>query len=293
MTRRLPVLATGAAVALTVPVLRRMRRKFDATGELSPPTVAAMYACYAAHATATAQAARHRSGALPLFPRAGAWAGAVLIAAGMTLCAAGMDRFASVGQISGTDIGDLMTGGVYRYSRNPQYTGYIALLSGVGLARRSGGVLALAGAAALVFRWWVPVEEDHLERDFDATYRRYRNQTPAGSEYDTPNPPAGSATGVRPREAVPVADPLTAPASSGLRALPLDLREPCRFTCARRPRPAQRGLCSRRVAGAAGAVGGPRRSPDAPDARLRVALTPNCQHAQLPDELSGASTRSP
>jgi protein-S-isoprenylcysteine O-methyltransferase Ste14 len=175
--RRLPVLAAGTA-ALTVAVLRRMRREFNASGELSPPMVAAMYACYAAHATATAQAARHRSGAVPLSSRPAAGTGAVLVVGGMTLCAAGMDRFASVGQISGTDIGDLTTAGVYRYSRNPQYTGYIALLSGVGLARRSGGVLALAGAAALVFRWWVPVEEGHLEREFGDAYRRYRNQTP-------------------------------------------------------------------------------------------------------------------
>lgn len=166
------------AAALTMTVLRRMRREFDATGEMSPPTVAAMYACYAAHAAATAQAARHRSGAVPLPSRPAAGTGAMLIAGGITLCAAGMDRFASVGQISGTDIGDLTTGGVYRNSRNPQYTGYIALLSGVGLARRSGAVLALAGTAALVFRWWVPVEEDHLEREFGDTYRRYRNQTP-------------------------------------------------------------------------------------------------------------------
>lgn len=163
------------AAALTVQVLRSMRREFDATGELSPPTVAAMYA---AHVTATAQAARHRSGAVHLPFRPAAGTGAMLIVGGTGLCAAGMDRFASVGQISGTDTGDLTTGGVYRHSRNPQYTGYIALLSGVGLARRSGGVLALAAAAALVFRWWVPVEEHHLEREFGDTYRRYRNQTP-------------------------------------------------------------------------------------------------------------------
>ncbi len=147
--RRLPALALGATGAFTLPTLRRMRREFEAVGELSPPTVAAMYACYVAHATATAQAARHRTGALPLPSRLAVGAGAVLVAGGTALCVAGMRRFAGAGQISGTDVGELTTGGLYRHTRNPQYTGYIAVLAGVGLARRSGSVLALAGAAAV------------------------------------------------------------------------------------------------------------------------------------------------
>lgn len=175
---RLPSPSLGATVALAIPTLRRMRREFDAAGDLSSPTVAAMYACYATHATATAQAARQRAGALPLPSRPAVTAGAALVAGGTGLCVAGMRRFASAGQISGTDVGELTTGGLYRRSRNPQYVGYIAVLTGVGLARRSGGVLALAGGAALVFAWWVPIEERNLERAFGDAYRRYRDQTP-------------------------------------------------------------------------------------------------------------------
>ncbi len=178
MTHRVAAPALGATAALTIATLRRMRREFEAAGELTPPTVAAMYTCYTVHATATAQAARHRAGPLPIPSPLALCAGGALVAGGTAACVAGMRRFAGAGQISGTDVGELMTGGIYRCSRNPQYTGYIAILTGLGLARRSAAVIALASAAALAFCWWVPVEERHLKRAFGVAYCRYRDQAP-------------------------------------------------------------------------------------------------------------------
>ena len=178
MKRRPAALATGLAAGLTVSVLARMRREFDAAGELSAPTVAAMYTGYAVHAAATAHATRYRTGPLPLPSTPAAAAGAMTGVGGAALCAIGMNRFAGPGQVSGTHVGDLATGGVYRYTRNPQYTGYIAVLAGLGLARRSAAVLGLAGAAALIFAWWIPVEERHLEQTFGDAYHRYRTRTP-------------------------------------------------------------------------------------------------------------------
>lgn len=178
MTHRLPAAALAATAVLTVPLLRRMRRELESTGALNSPTVAVMYACYAGHAAATAQAARHRVGALPVPAQPATGAGVALMAGGASLCVAGMSRFASSSQISGTDLGQLATTGIYRYTRNPQYVGYLAFLAGLGLARRASAVLGLAGAAALVFRWWVPVEERHLERAFGDAYRRYHAASP-------------------------------------------------------------------------------------------------------------------
>ncbi len=137
-----------------------------------------MYACYTAHAAATVLAARNQIGALAIPTRPAAATGGLLAAGGAGLCIAGMGRFAGPAQLSGTDAGSLSTAGVYRYSRNPQYAGYVAFLAGAGLARRSAAVLALAGAVGLVFSWWVPVEERSLEREFGDAYRLYREQVP-------------------------------------------------------------------------------------------------------------------
>lgn len=50
-------------------------------------------------------------------------------------------------------------------------------LTGLGLARRSGAVLALAAGAGAAFAWWVPVEEIALRRAFGVPYERYLART--------------------------------------------------------------------------------------------------------------------
>lgn len=62
--------------------------------------------------------------------------GGFLVIAGIALAAPGLLSFASVQQLHGVERGGLITEGIYRYSRNPQYTGLgIALLGAVVVAR--------------------------------------------------------------------------------------------------------------------------------------------------------------
>lgn len=135
-----------------------------------------MYVGYAAHGLAVTVAARRRTVPLTGGPAVTA-AGLPSMMVGPALTVAGMSRFAGPGQVTGTAAGGLITGGVYRFSRNPQYTGYVLALTGLGLARRSGGVLALAAATAAVYAWWVPVEETALRSTFGEPYELYRRRT--------------------------------------------------------------------------------------------------------------------
>jgi protein-S-isoprenylcysteine O-methyltransferase Ste14 len=160
-----------------IPLLARMQRDLSTQGSLRPSTVVAMYLAYGVHATVTAAALRDRWLPLP-FPRGAArLTGGTLIVAGTALCAFGMRRFAGPAQVSGTQSGPLVTGGVYRYSRNPQYLGYILALTGVAVARRSAISLALAGAAAATYAVWVPIEEEQLTRTLGPAYEQYRRGT--------------------------------------------------------------------------------------------------------------------
>lgn len=160
-------------------LLRRMRGELLADGRLSPVTVAWMYACYAKHTAATAWVLRDEAAAEhPRLARTGRLFGAVLALCGGGLSVAGISRFTGAGQLSGTHVEDRIDRGVYRYSRNPQYTGIVLTLVGLALARRSPGGLALASGVAAAYRWWVPVEEAHLEAVFGEDYRRYRHRTP-------------------------------------------------------------------------------------------------------------------
>ncbi|MPY80296.1 MAG: DUF1295 domain-containing protein [Actinophytocola sp.] len=159
----------------TVLLLRRMRAELLRRGSLRPSTVVAMYG---AHATAVVISLHRRSLPLRIHPALSTAAGTTLIAGGGTACVAGMATFADPGQVSGTKPGELLTGGIYRYSRNPQYLGYLLVLTGLGTARRSGLALALGAATGLVFRWWIPIEERHLQREFGEPYRQYRARVP-------------------------------------------------------------------------------------------------------------------
>lgn len=161
----------------TAALLRRMRTEFLESGRLTPSTVTCMYTTYSAHAGMTAWALLRRSGELRL-PRPAVWCGRVLVLGGTGLLTAGMSRFTGAGQISGTDIGPQVTDGVYRYSRNPQYTGYVLLIAGLALTRRSTTAGVLTGTITAAYRWWVPVEETHLESEFGSDYRAYRDRTP-------------------------------------------------------------------------------------------------------------------
>lgn len=167
----------GAGVVSTAALLRRMRVELTDRGRLSPLTVTWMYTTYAAHATAAAAALRYRTGLLSL-PEPVRAVGGALAFGGAGLAVAGASRFAGPQQISGTRTKSLIASGVYRVSRNPQYAGLVLSLGGLALARRSGVALALTAAMATAFRWWVPVEERHLERAFGDDYLSYRAQTP-------------------------------------------------------------------------------------------------------------------
>lgn len=74
--------------------------------------------------------------------------------------------------------GGLVTHGVYRYSRNPQYAG-ITLAAGAGaVATRSWPAALVTAGLALTYRFWVPVEEAALRRSFGEEYVRYTQVTP-------------------------------------------------------------------------------------------------------------------
>lgn len=173
-----PVAAALAAAGFAVPVLRRMQREYTATETFRPSTVALLYSAYAANGAALSWAARRGSWPLPLPRRPAALAGAMLATAGAGAAIAGISRFNSSGQISGTEAGSLIATGLYRTTRNPQYLGLSSGLVGVALATRSGLVGAIAGFATIVLNQWIPNEERHLARVFGDEYRAYTANVP-------------------------------------------------------------------------------------------------------------------
>ncbi|AEH36893.1 methyltransferase family protein [Halopiger xanaduensis] len=103
-------------------------------------------------------------------------AGAVLFVGGYAVAiAAGLDL--GVEETKGL-AGDLRTGGWYRYSRNPQYVGYIVATVGFALLANSASV---AVVCAIYLCWWLSLpfaEEPWLRERYGAEYERYAERVP-------------------------------------------------------------------------------------------------------------------
>ena len=167
------ILLTG----VTAGVVRRMEQDFISAGRLRSSTSGLVYATYGAHVVMTALAARRPVLPLPTPTKGSGVLGAAVGAAGVGVLAAGAGVFPTAAQVSGTQAGELVTDGIYRWSRNPQYLAYLLGCAGFGLARRSGDALVLASWAGFVLTYWIRREEDNLTRIFGSDYLAYRSRT--------------------------------------------------------------------------------------------------------------------
>lgn len=72
----------------------------------------------------------------------------------------------------------LVTDGLFRYSRNPMYLGFLLLLLGAAIAFNTvyGLALPLAFFLAAQF-WYIPFEEKRMKQTFGAGFDAYRQRT--------------------------------------------------------------------------------------------------------------------
>lgn len=71
----------------------------------------------------------------------------------------------------------IVTAGVYRWTRNPMYLGFVLLLLGLAVALQSAfGLLVTALAACFLQRFQITPEERWLGRQFGAEYDDYRRR---------------------------------------------------------------------------------------------------------------------
>lgn len=153
-----------------------MSKDIDNCGTLRRSTAKKMWGAYGGHAGLTAWALVRTDGLLPV-PAEVRSIGIVASAAGVALCVAGMGRFSGLAQLEGTRAQALTTRGIYRYSRNPQYLGYVVALAGAAVARRSLTAVGLTAAISFAYALWIPVEEKQLTRAYGTVYDKYRANT--------------------------------------------------------------------------------------------------------------------
>jgi protein-S-isoprenylcysteine O-methyltransferase Ste14 len=140
-------------------------------------TVAGVWVLYSLHFSLILIAAVDSTWSISLPRSLSVGGGSICLLIGAIVCFAAMASFRSLKRLSGMDSNRLITGGIYRWSRNPQTVGWTLFLTGIALFRSSTMVLLLAVLFWIGFRIYLPLEEQLLEQIFGDTYRTYRSQT--------------------------------------------------------------------------------------------------------------------
>jgi protein-S-isoprenylcysteine O-methyltransferase Ste14 len=113
--------------------------------------------------------------ALALTVRVGVAAATALL--GLALLAGALGLFRRTGQDPKPweSTPEIVSTGVYRFTRNPMYLGMALLQTAIGVGWANGWILALVPAVlAIVYATAIRHEEVYLERKFGDAYIRYR-----------------------------------------------------------------------------------------------------------------------
>ena len=113
---------------------------------------------------------------LPRGVRFGAAAVTTAIGLGMMAAAIGLFKRSGQDPKPWESTPEIISTGVYRFSRNPMYVGMALLQAGIGLALASAWIIALVPVVLVgVYATAVRHEEAYLEDKFGATYLSYKS----------------------------------------------------------------------------------------------------------------------
>ncbi|MHA1439239.1 MAG: methyltransferase family protein [Promethearchaeota archaeon] len=104
--------------------------------------------------------------------------GGVLIVIGIIILFVSMVQFKSISRSFGRDTSQLITGGIYRWSRNPQNLGCFLILFGTSLITKSILAFLLSIVYLIIIHLYIIIlEEKYLELIFKEDYVNYKKRT--------------------------------------------------------------------------------------------------------------------
>jgi protein-S-isoprenylcysteine O-methyltransferase Ste14 len=179
MTPYMLYVSTGISAALGLYVLSKTKRDYEKKEKLSAGTSLGWWMVDTAWIALVVTSSLYNLWPLPIEEIAALTVGLALFTIGGILTLAGIAEFRSLRRVSGVEISKLITTGIYRWSRNPQFLGFYLALLGVSFIGRSGYALLLTIIVIACCHYYIiKIEEPYLECIFGKEYLKYKSRTP-------------------------------------------------------------------------------------------------------------------
>jgi protein-S-isoprenylcysteine O-methyltransferase Ste14 len=176
---RIVVLATLGISAYGSHSILMVRHDFLRTGRLSSFTNGVLWISYTGYVGVILYTARNGHWVLPNTIVGTTPAGIVLILTGAVITAMGIRGAGVLYDVLGRTADVLIRAGVYRWSRNPQFVGWVLSLIGLGVVTRSSLALLQVGLfAAMLHGYVVYVKEPYMRQTCGNRFTSYRDETP-------------------------------------------------------------------------------------------------------------------
>jgi len=168
---------TAIWAILAIYVFGQVKKTYTKNGTFSNKLLNFWFTMWGVFFSALALSALYSMWQIPINKIFSLIAGAILFALGIILLAVGMIEFRSLRRSCGQDTSKLITDGIYKWSRNPQFIGCLLYLIGISLAGRSIFAFILTAAASITIYWYtVYLAEPYLERLYGEEYRQYKKR---------------------------------------------------------------------------------------------------------------------
>lgn len=170
---------SGILVVLGLYVLLKTKRTYDSGKTLSTGISLGWWVLDTVHCLLVILSSLYTVWPISINKMAALIGGSVMFGVGMVMMLAGMTEFRSMRRISGLETSELVTTGIYRWSRNPQYIGWFLVLLGISLIGSSGLALLYTMIGIILFHFYtIQMEEPYLEHVIGEKYLLYKERTP-------------------------------------------------------------------------------------------------------------------
>jgi protein-S-isoprenylcysteine O-methyltransferase Ste14 len=170
---------SGILVVLGLYLFLKTKRTYDTGKALSIRISLGWWVLDLVHCLLVILSSLYTVWSIPINEMAALIGGSVMLGVGVVLMLTGMIKFHSIGRISGSDTSELVTTGIYQWSRNPQYLGWFLVLLGISLIGSSGLALLYTTIGIILFHFYITrIEEPYLEHVFGEKYLLYKREAP-------------------------------------------------------------------------------------------------------------------